>query len=245
MSEKKNSPEVQEPRVRLSNSAILGVIAVVSLITGSGLFFGPLLATAPVVNNWGLFTGTIYNNSTQQAEPQAVVYFGGLGYCIFELQSQYYNCSTVQMGYNASEVIRQNFDVSHSVMSGQSMILLSGVTFLVWIPWGIIDHQQHDLVWEDQRIHVLTSLPWKILAAFENVFCIFVLQNFGRATRSGDVQTMEINITGILAIMFAPVWFYLAHVCILGIWCNVRHGTTTASKWEGTVNHPEKMSVFE
>ncbi|KAL8807404.1 MAG: hypothetical protein Q9182_000743 [Xanthomendoza sp. 2 TL-2023] len=115
MSERGDSSEVQEPSVRaiapwaVSNSAILGVIAVVSLITGSVLFSGTILTTAPVVNNWGLFKGTIRDNTTQPPELQAVVSFGVLGYCIFDVQSQQYNCSTVQMGYNASELIQQNF----------------------------------------------------------------------------------------------------------------------------------------
>ncbi|KAL8679199.1 MAG: hypothetical protein Q9224_005119 [Gallowayella concinna] len=88
MSNKEGLLGMQEPsvrpveRLRFSRSALWG-IAVVSFITGSVLFFGTMIASAPVVNNWGLLKGTIYDNST---EPQAVVSFGAFGYCIFDVQ---------------------------------------------------------------------------------------------------------------------------------------------------------------
>ncbi|CAL8576252.1 hypothetical protein XPA_002142 [Xanthoria parietina] len=173
--------------------------------------------SAPFVNDWALLKVDVYDNN--HTEPQAIVSFGFLGYCIWNARTEVHNCSSLHIhpntwAYNASEVVMQ---LCNDLQLKSTVWDPSWVLFLCLI-YAVVGIR----ILSGSRIKGKHRIGWMCgIAATVTAGAVFIsLLDFLPLRRSINASVgpavAQLS-TSFWAIAVASILFYLAWFCFVEV----------------------------
>ncbi|KAL8727450.1 MAG: hypothetical protein Q9166_006038 [cf. Caloplaca sp. 2 TL-2023] len=214
-SNKNLSMRLQKPCVKASVRSnfyrwLLHKIAVTAFLAGWFTSLGAMV-TAPTIANWGLVNVVVHNDFTKMDTP---ISLGAFGYCIFDVQTEDYGCSTLQTYYNVTKVILHNSDMS--VSSANARLEYVRFLFVAFLP--VLSCTPLMLVYktlEAGNESITACVFCHFIAIFFHMYCEGLFTDLRSLVDANDGLVVEKHYLGLYANIFAAFLFWIALMCVV------------------------------